>query len=91
MTLTNQADPTLPGAAGNVVFAIYNTARSPTYAVSQDSCTTAMLAPLVAYLNKGHKNGKGDVCYGSKNKDYEGSYYFVDGVGAFGSEVTKAP
>jgi len=59
VTLTNQADPTQPGAAGNVVFAIYNTGRDPSYVVDKDTCVRAMQAPLPAYLNQGHKNGKG--------------------------------
>jgi hypothetical protein len=89
VSLMNQDNVNIPGPAGNLVFAIYNTARSPTYVVSFDSCWTAMLAPLVAFLNKG-PGGNGDRCYGSKNNDYEGGYYSVDGVGVFGSEVTKS-
>ena len=89
ISLTNQDNVNVPGAAGNLIFAIYNTARSPVYVVSYETCWTAMLAPLKAYLKKGHRGGKGDKCYGPQNDDYEGGYYFIDGVGAFGSEVTK--
>lgn len=49
-----------------------------------------MQAPLLAYVNAGHSKGDGDRCYGSKNKDYEGGYEFIEGIGAFGSEVTPA-
>ena len=49
-----------------------------------------MKGPLGSHAVKrdGHvRLGKRDNCYGSKNNDYEGGYYEVDGIGAFGSEV----
>ena len=33
---------------------------------------------------------KRDNCYGKNNNDYEGGYYEIDGIGAFGSEMYAA-
>lgn len=95
ISLTNQKDKNAVGPAGNIVFAIYNTEREGSYVVDRDSCLSAMKAPLgnravkrdgVEYV----RLGKRDECWGHKNNDYEGGYWKVDGVGAFGSEVYAA-
>ena len=53
-----------------------------------------MLAPLGSHAVKrdGHVQllGKRDNCYGKKHNDYEGGYYEVNDIGAFGSEVYAA-
>ena len=52
-----------------------------------------MQAPLGDHAAKpsdGSKLIRRDNCYGSSNNDYEGGYYKIDGVGAFGSEVYAA-
>lgn len=52
-----------------------------------------MKGPLGSHADKrdGHVPlGKRDNCYGTKHNDYEGGYYQVDGIGAFGSEVYSA-
>jgi hypothetical protein len=74
--------------------AIYNTERAPTYLVDHETCLRAMKAPLGDHAVKRDANstayirlGKRDNCWGTKNNDYEGGYYKVDGIGAFGSEV----
>ncbi|XXH00591.1 hypothetical protein Hte_006939 [Hypoxylon texense] len=97
VTLTNQKDASQPGPAGNVVFAIYNTERSPTYLVDHDTCLRAMKAPLGSHAVKRGADGveyvdlgRRDECYGKKHGDYEGGYWKVDGIGAFGSEVYAA-
>ncbi|KAH8664649.1 hypothetical protein BX600DRAFT_512657 [Xylariales sp. PMI_506] len=90
ITLTNQGDSSQVGPPGNIVFAIYNLNRSPSYMIDYNTCYNAMLAPLNAYLDQNNQNGWGDKCYGSVNHDYEGGYESVDGIGAFGSEVYKA-
>ncbi|CAJ2506457.1 Uu.00g005870.m01.CDS01 [Anthostomella pinea] len=91
-SLTNQDDDTQPGDAGNIVFAIYNTDREGSYVVDHDTCLRAMKGPLGSHITK--RDGKDyvlfekrDNCYGTKHNDYEGGYYKVDGIGAFGSEV----
>ncbi|KAI1366809.1 hypothetical protein F5Y08DRAFT_350703 [Xylaria arbuscula] len=87
-TLTNQDDDTLPGPSGNVVFAIYHTEGENTYNVDHDTCLRAMLAPLGDHVSKRDGViGRRDNCYGTKHNDYEGGYYKIDNVGAFGSEV----
>ncbi|KAI1501828.1 hypothetical protein F5X99DRAFT_428071 [Biscogniauxia marginata] len=96
ISLTNQDDDTQPGPPGNVVFAIYNTEREGTYVVDHDTCFRAMKAPLGSHATKKRDGenyvwlGKRDNCYGSKHNDYEGGYYKIDGIGAFGSEVYAA-
>lgn len=52
-----------------------------------------MKAPLGNHVSR--RDGlvtlaKRDNCYGSKHSDYEGGYYKIDGIGAFGSEVYAA-
>ncbi|KAI2633333.1 hypothetical protein GGS21DRAFT_129008 [Xylaria nigripes] len=97
ISLTNQDDDSKPGDDGNIVLAIYNTERSETYVIDHKTCYDAMLAPLGDHVS--HKRdgkeyvqlGKRDNCYGTKNHDYEGGYYKVDSIGAFGSEVYAAP
>ncbi|XXH02556.1 hypothetical protein Hte_008933 [Hypoxylon texense] len=96
ISLTNQDDDTKPGSPGNIVFAIYNTERDGTYVVDHDTCLSAMKAPLGNNIKRtinGEEHvqlGKRDNCYGKKHKDYEGGYYKIDGIGAFGSEVYAA-
>ena len=96
ITLTNQKDDKQTGPAGNIVFAIFNTERDGTYIVDHDTCLRAMKAPLGSNAVKredGEEHvylGKRDECYGKKHKDYEGGYWKVDGIGAFGSEVYAA-
>ncbi|KAI0379831.1 hypothetical protein F5Y04DRAFT_282307 [Hypomontagnella monticulosa] len=95
ISLTNQGDDSQPGPSGNIVFAIYNTERSPTYVVDHDTCLRAMKAPLGSHAVKRDgveyvQLGKRDDCYGKKHHDYEGGYWKVDGIGAFGSEVYSA-
>ncbi|KAL8950647.1 MAG: hypothetical protein Q9222_003331 [Ikaeria aurantiellina] len=94
ITLTNQDDDTQPGPAGNIVFAIYNTLHTGSYVVDHDTCVRAMKGPLGnnAVKSKRRDNllSKRDYCYGSDHKDYEGGYYEVNGIGAFGSEVYAA-
>lgn len=50
-----------------------------------------MKAPLGDHVHKrdGHVQllGKRDDCWGHKHNDYEGGYYEVNNIGAFGSEV----
>ncbi|KAL8794953.1 MAG: hypothetical protein Q9195_002535 [Heterodermia aff. obscurata] len=99
--LTNQDDDTQRGPPGNIVctsspppfplvpligtqVAIYNTERAGTYLVNSETCSSAMKAPLAKHL------AKRDSCYGGDHNDYEGGYYRVDGIGAFGSEVYAA-
>ncbi|KAI1178005.1 hypothetical protein F4777DRAFT_540179 [Nemania sp. FL0916] len=90
-TLTNQDDDTQPGPSGNVVFAIYHTEGENTYNIDHDTCKRAMLAPLGNHLSKRDGDlSKRDNCYGSDHHDYEGGYYKIDNVGAFGSEVYAA-
>lgn len=70
--------------------AIYNTQKSDTYVVDHDTCLRAMKAPLGSHAVKrdGHiQLSKRDNCYGKTHNDYEGGYYQVNGIGAFGSEV----
>ncbi|KAK7959367.1 uncharacterized protein PG986_004221 [Apiospora aurea] len=97
ITLTNQKNDKQTGPAGNIVFAIYNTERDGTYVVDHDTCMKAMKAPLGSHAVKrggdGQEHvylGKRDDCYGKKHNDYEGGYWKVDGIGAFGSEVYAA-
>ncbi|KAH9900214.1 hypothetical protein F4778DRAFT_792117 [Xylariomycetidae sp. FL2044] len=104
ITLTNQDDGSQAGSAGNIVFAIYNTERSPTYVVDHDTCLRAMQAPLgshaatpAARRTRRAADGteyvelvKRDSCYGDKHDDYKGGYYKIDDIGAFGSEVYAA-
>ncbi|KAI1135239.1 hypothetical protein F5Y05DRAFT_396045 [Hypoxylon sp. FL0543] len=54
----------------------------------------AMKAPLLKYLSKRTEDGeeyvqlgKRDYCYGKGHNDYEGGYYHVKNIGAFGTEV----
>ncbi|KAI0968549.1 hypothetical protein F4678DRAFT_481785 [Xylaria arbuscula] len=96
ITLTNQKYHSEAGPAGNLVFAIYNTARDPAYVVDHDTCYNAMIAPLKGHLTKRENSdelvklrARNDGCWGSKNDDYQGGYYSVNGIGAFGSEVYK--
>lgn len=98
VTLTNQGNPDAPGEPGNIAFQIYNTQHEGSYVVDAKSCIEYMEAPInqskrkrdgVEYMYLPEKRD-GDVCYGKKNDDYEGGYWKVDGVGAFGSEVYKA-
>ena len=71
-----------------VTVAIYNTDRDGTYVVDHDTCLRAMKGPLGDHAPKGHDElVKRDNCFGTKHNDYEGGYYKIDGLGAFGSEV----
>ncbi|KAI1868477.1 uncharacterized protein JN550_006393 [Neoarthrinium moseri] len=95
--LTNQKNDKINGPDGKLTFAIYNTEKSGTYAVDYATCARAMKAPLGNHISKRGEDGeeyvylgKRDNCYGKKHKDYEGGYYKVDGIGAFGSEVYAA-
>ncbi|KAL9044321.1 MAG: hypothetical protein Q9214_002534 [Letrouitia sp. 1 TL-2023] len=93
INLTNQDDDTQPGPPGNIVFAIYNTEKSGTWVVNHDTCLRAMKAPLGSHAVK--RDGyvrliKRDNCWGSDHNDYEGGYYEVSDIGAFGSEVYGA-
>ena len=47
-----------------------------------------MKAPINAYLS--NKPGNSNPCYGARNMDYEGGYYKINDIGAFGSEVREA-
>ena len=47
-----------------------------------------MLGPLGDHAPAGLV--KRDNCWGHKHNDYEGGYYKIDGLGAFGSEVYAA-
>jgi hypothetical protein len=49
-----------------------------------------MKGPLGSHADGQGKLRKRDNCYGEDNHDYEGGYYRVNGIGAFGSEVYKA-
>ncbi|GFF52467.1 hypothetical protein IFM61606_06423 [Aspergillus udagawae] len=75
------------GKDGNVVFAIYNTQYSDAWILNSDTCYNAMIAPLGNHAKRDVSLGKRDNCWGSKHNDYEGGYYKVDKIGAFGSEV----
>ncbi|KAI0405235.1 hypothetical protein F4802DRAFT_189283 [Xylaria palmicola] len=96
ISLTNQDDDTQPGSPGNIVFAIYNTEREGSYVVDHDTCLRAMKAPLGDHATKKREGreyvqlSRRDNCYGKKHNDYEGGYYKIDGIGAFGSEVYAA-
>ncbi|KAI1414300.1 hypothetical protein F5Y13DRAFT_188400 [Hypoxylon sp. FL1857] len=92
ITLTNQKDASKPGKAGQIVFAIYNTEHAGTWVVDHDTCLRAMKAPLGNHATKRDGEdyvwlGKRDYCYGTKHNDYEGGYYEISKIGAFGSEV----
>ncbi|RHZ44267.1 uncharacterized protein CDV56_101028 [Aspergillus thermomutatus] len=80
VTLTNGKD-------GNVVFAIYNMQYSDAWILNSDTYYNAMIAPLGNHAKCDVSLGKRDNCWGSKHNDYEGSYYKVGKIGAFGSEV----
>ena len=43
-----------------------------------ETCSRAMEAPVAEHI---------DNCWGKEHDDYEGGYYVVDGIGAFGREV----
>ena len=77
-----------------MIVAIYNTERQGTWRVDYDTCFRAMKAPLGNHLPKrdgeGNVLSKRDDCWGSKHNDYEGGYYKIDAIGAFGSEVYAA-
>ncbi|OTA94371.1 hypothetical protein M434DRAFT_29992 [Hypoxylon sp. CO27-5] len=95
ITLTNQKDSKKPGSDGLIVFAIYNTEHAGTWVVEHDTCLRAMKAPLGSHATKRDGKdyvwlGKRDNCYGTKHNDYEGGYYKIDTIGAFGSEVYAA-
>ncbi|KAI2626992.1 hypothetical protein GGS26DRAFT_592612 [Hypomontagnella submonticulosa] len=96
ISLTNQDDDSKAGPSGNIVFAIYNTEKSSTYLVDKNTCLTAMKAPLGSHAVKRDDGeeyirlGKRDDCWGKKHNDYEGGYWKVSDVGAFGSEVYAA-
>lgn len=85
------------GKKGNIVFAIYNLYRDGTYVVDHDTCLKAMQAPLGDHQVSPFKRDIGGVeyiqiqkrenCYGKKHHDYEGGYYKIDDIGAFGSEL----
>ena len=53
-----------------------------------------MKAPLGDHISEWSKENnvlsKRDCCYGASNNGYEGGYYEVNGIGAFGSEVYLA-
>ena len=70
-----------------VTVAIYNTEREGTYVVDHDTCLRAMKGPLGNHATKRDELVKRSNCWGSKHNDYEGGYYKIDGLGAFGSEV----
>ena len=69
--------------------AIYNTEHDGSWVVDHDTCLKAMQAPLGdhALTPSSEKLAKRDNCYGSGHNDYEGGYYKIDGIGAFGSEM----
>ncbi|KAL8949582.1 MAG: hypothetical protein Q9222_004318 [Ikaeria aurantiellina] len=96
ISLTNQNDNTKAGNPGNLVLAIYNQARSPSYVVNHDECLRAMQAPLGDHKEEPEKprdelrKRRTDNCWGPKNDDYMGGYYYLNGIGSFGSEVYKA-
>ncbi|KAI1179825.1 hypothetical protein F4777DRAFT_401181 [Nemania sp. FL0916] len=97
ISLTNQKDDSQPGPAGNIVFAIYNTEHDGSWVVDHDTCLKAMKAPLGDHAPKMKRDGKEyfqltkrDNCYGKDHNDYEGGYYKIDSIGAFGSEVYAA-
>jgi hypothetical protein len=89
------------GKTGNVVFAIYNLYQEGKYTVSHDQCFSAMQAPLGTHSKSPAKRSvidgveyfqidKRDNCWGHKHDDYEGGYYKIDTIGAFGSEVYQS-
>ncbi|KAF2435072.1 hypothetical protein EJ08DRAFT_656711 [Tothia fuscella] len=88
VSLTKQGELEKTGTDGNVIFAIYNYKYADFYNIDSASCYDAMVAPINAYKN--NKKEQGNKCFGAINSDYEGGYYYVDGVGAFGSEVHRA-
>ncbi|KAK8029565.1 hypothetical protein PG993_010856 [Apiospora rasikravindrae] len=97
VTLTNRKDDKQTGPVGNIVFAIYNTEREGTYVVDHDTYLKPMKAPLGDHAAERGEDreeyvylGKRDECYGKKHGDYEGGYWKVDVIGAFGSEVYVA-
>ncbi|KAI0834149.1 hypothetical protein F5Y06DRAFT_300859 [Hypoxylon sp. FL0890] len=95
ITLTNQKDSKKTGPNGQIVFAIYNTEHAGTWVVDHETCLRAMMAPLGSHAPKRDGEdyvwlGKRDNCYGKKHNDYEGGYYKIDTIGAFGSEVYAA-
>ena len=75
-----------------MIVAIYNTERDGTYVVNHETCLRAMKGPLGNNVSKRELDSrspleKRDNCYGKDHRDYEGGYYKIDGIGAFGSEV----
>ncbi|KAL8709976.1 MAG: hypothetical protein Q9220_005427 [cf. Caloplaca sp. 1 TL-2023] len=88
ITLSNQGDDSQPGPAGII--------RTGSYIVDHDTCVRAMKGPLGNNAVKSKRGddvlllSKRDYCYGSDHKDYEGGYYEVTTIGAFGSEVYAA-
>ncbi|PGG99434.1 hypothetical protein AJ80_09358 [Polytolypa hystricis UAMH7299] len=74
-------------------FIMYNTKHGKPYRLDFDTCFKAMKAPLGknAHAKRGDSTlinlAKRDDCYGTKNHDYEGGWYEVNKVGAFGSVI----
>ena len=59
--------------------------------MDHDTCLRAMKGPLGDHApTKRDELVKRDNCWGHKHNDYEGGYYKIDGLGAFGSEVYQS-
>ncbi|KAI9712985.1 MAG: hypothetical protein M1812_006733 [Candelaria pacifica] len=80
------------GKSGYVVLAVYNQKQERSWTWNADTCYNAMIGPLGSHAKRDVDDLEGQVvkrdnCYGKNHNDYEGGYYSVDGIGAFGSEV----
>ena len=73
--------------------AVYNILSPGTHVVDHDTCLRALQGPLSTHAvapPPGSRIAKwGNPCWGSTNNDYEGGYYQVNNIGAFGSEIYR--